>query len=64
MLILSRHKGQRIIIDHDIVITVLETGSGQTRIGIDAPDEVKIYREELLQRAEYDREIDFPIKRL
>ncbi len=47
MLILSRKLGQKIIINDNIVITVMETNGGTVKLGIDAPSGVKIYREEV-----------------
>jgi len=47
MLILSRKQGQKLIINDSIVITILDNGSGNVKLGIDAPSGVKIYREEL-----------------
>ena len=51
MLILTRKIGQRIWLD-DICITVVETGRGRMRLGIDAPLSVKILREELIDSEE------------
>jgi len=48
MLVLSRKKEERIMIGDDIVLTVLRTGKGRIVLGIEAPREVKIMREELL----------------
>ncbi|GAA0137579.1 carbon storage regulator CsrA [Paenibacillus sp. YSY-4.3] len=47
MLILSRNKGQKIMINHDIVISVIDVAGDQVRIGIEAPSHVSIYREEI-----------------
>ena len=47
MLVLTRKKGQRIILSNGIVITVCQTKSGSVRLGIEAPKDVKILREEL-----------------
>ncbi|MEC0310742.1 carbon storage regulator CsrA [Paenibacillus lautus] len=47
MLILSRNKGQKIILNDNIVLSVLEINGDQVRIGIDAPTNVTIYREEI-----------------
>ncbi|QQY79141.1 carbon storage regulator CsrA [Keratinibaculum paraultunense] len=47
MLILSRKEEESIIIDGNIVIKVLEIQEGKVRLGIDAPKEVDIFREEL-----------------
>ena len=54
MLVLTRHANQSIMIGHDIVVTVLEVRGDQVRIGIRAPREVDVHREEVfaaLQRA-------------
>jgi len=40
------------MIGDDVTVTVLRVDGNQVRIGIDAPDEVKILREELLERQE------------
>ena len=42
MLILSRRAGERIVIGDDIVVTVVEAGRDQVRIGIDAPRHVSV----------------------
>ncbi len=47
MLILTRNYGQSIMIGDDIEIKVLNSSHNQVRIGIDAPLEVNIVREEL-----------------
>ena len=52
MLILARHLGERIFIGPDIIITVTDIDRGKVRLGIEAPQEVRILREELLQREE------------
>lgn len=44
MLVLSRMTGESIEIDGGIVITVLKSSRGRTRIGIDAPKETRIRR--------------------
>ena len=47
MLILSRKLGERIIIGDDIVISVVEVRGDQVKLGIDAPRNVKVYRQEV-----------------
>lgn len=47
MLVLSRSKGEKIVINNDIVLTILEVSGDHVRIGIDAPPEVTVYREEI-----------------
>ena len=50
MLVLTRRIDERIMIGDDIVVTVLEVHGDQVRIGIDAPREIKVFREEVLER--------------
>jgi carbon storage regulator len=50
MLVLTRKTGEGIIIDDDIKITVVELKGGGVRIGIDAPREMKIHRQEVFDR--------------
>lgn len=48
MLVLTRRINESIVINGDIVLTVLEVGrNGQVRLGIDAPRHYQIYRREL-----------------
>lgn len=47
MLVLTRKKGERILIGDDIVITVIETRGDEVRIGIDAPTAIKVHRDEV-----------------
>ncbi len=47
MLVLSRRPGEKIVIDGNIVVTVVEVRGDQIRLGIDAPRSVKVYREEV-----------------
>ena len=55
MLVLSRKIGERILIGDKIAITVVKIGHGGVRIGVEAPPELAVVREELaeeLKRAE------------
>ncbi len=52
MLILSRKQNESIIIGENIKITVASIRGRYVRIGIEAPDQVMIFREELLRGAE------------
>lgn len=47
MLVLTRRAGQRIVIDDNIVVSVVSLKNGQVRLGIEAPPQVHIVREEL-----------------
>ena len=48
MLVLSRKLGEKIVIDDNIVVTVVKIDRNQIRLGIEAPGDVKIYREEIM----------------
>lgn len=48
MLVLTRRTGQSIMIGDDIVVTVLEVKGDQIRLGISAPRDVAVHREEVL----------------
>ncbi len=50
MLVLTRKAGERIVIDDNIIVEVLEVVGSRVRIGIQAPDGVTILRQELLLR--------------
>jgi len=47
MLALSRKKGEAIVINNDVEITVLEVKGDQVKIGVSAPKEVPVYRKEV-----------------
>ena len=50
MLILTRRVGETLKIGEDIEVTVLGLRGGQVRIGINAPRDVAVHREEILDR--------------
>jgi|TARA_R110000751_G_scaffold86636_6_gene172358 carbon storage regulator len=47
MLVLSRKPGESITIDENIVITVVEIRGDKVRLGIEAPKEIKVHRQEI-----------------
>ena len=47
MLVLSRRPGESVMVGHDVVITVLEVRGDVVRVGIAAPREVQVHREEV-----------------
>ena len=50
MLVVSRKVGERILIGDKITVTVVKVGSSGVRIGIDAPKEMAVVREELAEQ--------------
>ena len=56
MLIISRKKNEGIIINGDIVVTVADVQGDKVRIGIDAPETIKIMRKELLDTERANKE--------
>jgi carbon storage regulator len=50
MLVLSRKRGESIVVDGEITITVVENCRGRVQLGIDAPAHVTIHREEIHRR--------------
>lgn len=51
MLVLSRKVGERILIGDDIRLTIVRIGAGGVRVGIEAPAQLNVVREELKDRA-------------
>jgi len=50
MLILTRRVGETIMIGSDVSVTVLDVKGNQVRIGVAAPEDVSVHREEIYQR--------------
>lgn len=55
MLILSRRVQESIIIGDNVTITVMEVRGNQVRLGIDAPKDIEVFREEIYHRARQQR---------
>ena len=47
MLVLTRQRGERIMVDDNIIITIIEVRGDRVRIGIEAPRDVSVHREEI-----------------
>lgn len=55
MLILTRRLGETIRIGPDIIVTVLGVNGQQVRLGIEAPKDVPVHREEVFARIQHER---------
>ncbi|MGQ9575035.1 MAG: carbon storage regulator [Thermoguttaceae bacterium] len=55
MLVLSRRRGQRVIIGQQITITIVDLSRGRVKLGFEGPREIAIHREEVRQRIDQDR---------
>jgi carbon storage regulator CsrA len=47
MLVLTRKLGEKVVIGNNITVTILAVDGGRVRVGIDAPDDIRILRGEL-----------------
>ncbi|MCO2038079.1 carbon storage regulator CsrA [Pseudomonas aeruginosa] len=56
MLILTRWVGETLMVGDDVTVTVLGVKGNQVRIGVNAPKEVAVHREEIYQRIQKEKD--------
>ncbi len=56
MLVLSRHRDESIIIGDNIVITVVDVRGDKVRLGIDAPTDIPVHRQEVYEAIQRERQ--------
>ena len=50
MLVLSRRQGESIVLDHNIIVTIVEIRGDVVRISVEAPEGTAIHRKEIFER--------------
>lgn len=60
MLILTRRVGETLMIGDEVTVTVLGVKGNQVRIGVNAPKDVAVHREEIYERIKREQEGDAP----
>lgn len=58
MLILTRRVGETLMVGDEVTVTVLGVKGNQVRIGVNAPKEVAVHREEIYQRIQREKQGD------
>jgi carbon storage regulator len=62
MLVLTRRIGEALVIGEDVNITVLGINGNQIRLGINAPKEISVHREEIYLRIQQEKNAAIPME--
>ncbi|MFP8968412.1 carbon storage regulator CsrA [Pokkaliibacter sp. CJK22405] len=60
MLILTRRVGETLMVGDEVTVTVLGVKGNQVRIGVNAPKDVSVHREEIYQRIQKEKQDQDP----
>jgi len=58
MLILTRRVGETLMIGDNVTVTVLGTKGNQVRLGVNAPRDVSVHREEIYDRIQKEKQVE------
>jgi len=61
MLILTRRVGETLMIGDDVTVTVLGVKGNQVRIGVNAPRDISVHREEIYERIKREQQAQQPV---
>ncbi|MFP3408253.1 carbon storage regulator CsrA [Pseudomonas sp. SIMBA_065] len=64
MLILTRRVGETLMIGDEVSVTVLGVKGNQVRIGVNAPKDIAVHREEISQRIQHERSVQSQMQHL
>lgn len=64
MLILTRRVGETLMIGDEVSVTVLGVKGNQVRLGVNAPKDIAVHREEIYQRIQHERAIQMHMSHL
>lgn len=60
MLVLSRHRGESVVINGNIVVTVVDIRGDKVRLGFEAPDDIPVHRREVWEAIQREKKSENP----
>lgn len=64
MLILTRHAGEKLCIGDNVTVTILEINGTQVRVGVNAPINVAVHREEIFMKIQSEKKTSRSVSRV